>query len=165
MLRFRSGSRICSLSCNGDPRGSPLYTGGLAYQLACGEQFLRVDARIGVAKTIGSRAQRHYDFFHGGIACTLTKAIDGYFDLARASFDGGQRVRRGHAEIIVAVGAHDDILHAWDTLTQVTEEHFILVRQGVADGIRHINSGCARLDSGLKDTAEIVPIAARSIFC
>ena len=65
----------------------------------------------------------------------------------------------------MAVGAHNDILHAWDTLAQVMEEHFILVRQGVADGIRHVNSGCARLDSGLKDTAEIVPIAARGIFC
>src|SRR3989440_2569208 len=141
------------------------YTGEPAYQLACGEQFLRVDACIGVAKAIGPCAQRHYDFFHGGIACTLTQAIDGYFDLARTSFDGGQRVGRSHAEIIVAVGAHDDILHAWDTLSQVTEEHFILVRQGVADGIRHIDSGCTRLDSDLEDAAEIVPIAARGIFC
>ena len=42
-----------------------------------------------------------------GVAGALAEAVDGDLDLPGAGLDAGQRVGRGEAEIVVAVGADD----------------------------------------------------------
>src|SRR5260370_24679556 len=38
------------------------------------------------------------------------------------------------------------------------------IRRGVTYGIRHVDGRCPRLDGGLKDAAEIIPVAAGGIL-
>src|SRR6266581_3970557 len=83
----------------------------------------------------------------------------------RPKVSGRVRVGRRHTEVVVTVGTHSHIFHAGNALAQVTEEHFIFMGHGVANGIRHVDGGGARLDGSLEDAAQVVPIAASGIFC
>src|SRR6266478_3687212 len=134
------------------------------HKLAGRQELACVDARVDIAEEIRTRAQSHHHFFHGGIACALAHAVDGHLYLPRSRFDGGQSVGGCHAQIVMAMGAHHNILYPRDALTQVTEQRFVLIRRGVTNGIRHVDGRCPRLDGGFKDAAEIIPVAAGGIL-
>ncbi len=84
--------------------------GQVADQPRCRADLLGLDA-AGAAVELGRpRAQRHDHLFQRGVAGSLTEAVDGHFDLARTGLDGGERVGRGEAEVVVAMDADDGAL-------------------------------------------------------
>ena len=45
----------------------------------------------------------HHNLLQGGVACTLTQAVDCNLHLTRTILYGSQRVGRSHTEVVVAV--------------------------------------------------------------
>ena len=68
------------------------------------------DVGVDTAELLAARGQRHHDLFERGVSGSLADAVHRHFDLTRACRDRGQRVRRRHAEIVVAVDRDDDIV-------------------------------------------------------
>src|SRR5437763_1309060 len=57
-----------------------------------------------------------------------------------------------------------DIIYTRHTFTQIAEEHFVFVWQGITDGIGHINSCCSSLNGCSEHLTQIIPITACCIF-
>ena len=72
--------------------------------------------------------QRHDDLFEGAVAGPLAEAVDGAFDLPGPFEHGGEAVGDGHAQVVVAVDAEDDLVDAADVLLQVGDGGGVLAR-------------------------------------
>ena len=94
----------------------------LTDQLAGRKKLLRTDTSADVPKGFWSGTESHDDFFHGRITRALTKAIDGYLNLSRASFNGGKSIGSAHTQVVVTMSAHDYLIDTRDTFQQITEE-------------------------------------------
>ena len=66
--------------------------------------LLRVDARVETAERLLAQLDRHGDLLERAVARTLAQTVHAALDLERAVLNGGDRVGRGHAEVVVAVG-------------------------------------------------------------
>ncbi len=88
----------------------------------------------------------HDDLFQGRIPGAFTNAVDGHLGLPRACLEAGQGVRRGQAQIVVAVHGPDDPVRSGRVFTQVTDEVSELLRQGVPDGVGDVQRRGPRLN-------------------
>ncbi len=139
------------------------HAGDFAQQLAGGEEMFGGDGRfVGIA--IVANAHGHDDLFERGVAGALSDTVDGAFDLARSSGDGGHGVGDGHAEIVVAVGGDGDVLDSLHAAADGCDQLAELGGHGVADRVRNIERGRAGLDDCFEHLAEEFRIGARSIF-
>ena len=138
--------------------------GNLTDQAACCHDLLGIDAHFQI-KVVFAGFERHDGFFQRAIARTLAQAVDGAFDLARATdLDAGQRVGYGHTQVVVAVHAPDGLVAVGNTLTQGFDESAVQLRYGVANRIGNIDGGGAFFDDCFNNLAEKIHFTAISIF-
>ena len=111
-----------------------------------------------------ARAQRHHDFFHGGVARALADPVHGALDLAGAGPDRGQRVRDRQAQVVVAVDREARQVRLRHALAQVGDELGVLERRGVADRIRDVQRARAGRDRAAADLDQELPVAAGGVL-
>ena len=106
------------------------------------------------------------NFFESRVAGALADAVDGAFHLARTGVDGGQRVGDGEAEVVVAVRGEDDALRVdgGDALADLAKHLAVFFGSGVADGVGHVDGGCACLDGNAHHFDKEVAIGAGGVF-
>ena len=112
------------------------------------EELAGVDVGVGV-KLLTVHLDAHDHFLHGRVARTLAQAVDGALDLGCAVFNARQRQGRGHAQVVVAMHRHGDVLDAANVLHEVPDATAELVGQAVTGGIGDVHDGCAGVDNGL----------------
>ena len=98
---------------------------------------------------VGARPEGHHDLLQRRVAGALAEAVDGDLHLAGTRLDGGQRVRRREAEVVVAVDADGRV--AADEVDDGADEPAELGRDRVAHGVGDVDGRGARLDDGLVD--------------
>ena len=111
---------------------------------------------------IGAHFERHHDLFERRVAGALADAVDRALDLPRAGLHGGQRVRDGQAEIVVAVRRQDRAVA--DARAHGREHALDIGRQRVADRVGQVDRRRAGVDRRLGDLAEEREVAARRIL-
>ena len=62
----------------------------------------RIDAML-EAEQVAARLQRHHNLLGRGVPRALAQSVERAFDLTRARHQRGERIGRGHAEVVVAV--------------------------------------------------------------
>ena len=92
----------------------------------------------------------HHDLLQARVAGALAEAVDGDLHLAGAGLDGGERVRRGEPQVVVAVHADGGVAHRRRSTTRPTRRAE-LGRDRVADRVGDVHRGRARLDHRLVD--------------
>ncbi|MNS97555.1 hypothetical protein D3C72_1318920 [compost metagenome] len=138
--------------------------GGLADHAAGGHDVLGVDVQV-EPEVVPARLHGHDHFFERAIACALSQAVDRALDLARAAdLHAGQRVRHGHAQVVVAMHRPDRLVAVGNALAQHLDEVAVQLRNGVADGVGHVDGGGALVDHGLEHAAQEVGVAAVAVF-
>ena len=121
-------------------------TGGLADHATSGQNLLCINANIQI-EIIAASFNSHDDFFKRAIAGALAQAVDRAFNLpCTADFHACQRVRNGHAEIVMAMHGPHNFVRIGNAFTQVFDEITIQLRNGIADGVGHID-GRSALDN------------------
>ena len=98
-----------------------------------GGELRRVDDGV-EPEDLPAGAQQHDDLFERCVAGTLADAVDGALDLAGTGDEGGERVRHGQAEVVVAVDRQGDLVHALDGAQRLDQRRH-LVGDDVADGV------------------------------
>ena len=136
--------------------------GQVADQAAGGRDLLRGHAAGEVRELRRPRAQRHDDLFQRGVAGPLAEPVDGHLDLSRAGLDGGQRVGRGQAEVVVAVDADDGARS--DPFDDRADERPELRWDGVADRVGDVDRGGTGVDDRLVDAQQELRVGARGIL-
>ncbi len=109
---------------------------------------------------IGTRAQRHDDLFHRGVAGALAETVDSAFDLTRAGADGRQRIGNGEAQIVVAMNRDDRLVDVGHAVEQHLDEGRELLRHRIAQRIGNVDGASTGLDCRFHTAAEEIMIAA-----
>ena len=110
------------------------------------------------------RAEVHHDLLQRGISGPLANAADTALSLARTRRDARERVRDRHAKVIVAVHRDDGLVDVRNAVHHVRDHVVDFLRRGIADRVRQIHRGGARLDDGLDDLAHVVLVRARGVL-
>ena len=114
----------------------------------------------GIAVVAG--LEDHDDLFERAVAGALADAVDGAFDLARAGFDGGERVGDGEAEIVMAMDADDGgVAERFD---DAADDFAVFFGSGVADRVGNVDGAGSGGDHGARDLFEIIRVGAGSVF-
>ena len=124
--------------------------------------LLGLDAADEIRELGRAGPERHDDLLERRVAGPLAEAVDRDLDLARAGLDGGERVRRGEPEVVVAVDADRRV--AADEVDDPADERPELRRDRVADGVRDVDRRGAGLDDGLVDLEEEVGVGPRRVL-
>ena len=124
--------------------------------------LLGLDAGDEVRELPGARPEGHDDLLQARVAGPLAEAVDRDLDLAGARLDGGQRVRGGEAQVVVAVDAdHGGVA---DPLLDPAHEGAELGRDGVAHGVRDVERRGAGLGDRLVDVEQERVLGARGVL-
>ena len=98
------------------------------------------------------RPEGHDDLLERRVAGALAEAVDRDLDLARPGLDGGERVGRGEAEVVVAVDGDRRVPP--DEVDDAADEGPELGRDRVADGVGDVDRGGPGADDRLVDLEE-----------
>src|ERR1035441_658801 len=136
-----------------------------AEDLAGGVKIFELDVG-GDAEAVAADIEGGGDLFEGSIAGAFADAVDGALDLARAVGDGGQRVGNGQAQVVVTMRREDDArgVDGRDALADLGEHAAVFFGGGVADGVWHVDGGCAGLDGYADHFDEEIAIGAGGVF-
>ncbi len=116
------------------------------------------------AKQRPAGMQCHHHFFERGVARALADAVDRALHLARAGADGGQAVRHGHAEVVMAMRREHDLVRPAHVLAQVLE-HFADFGGGdITDGVGRVEYAGAGFDGDREDLGEVFRFGAQGVF-
>ena len=120
--------------------------------------------RIGGAVRIlvGAGLENHDHFLERAIAGALADSVDGAFHLARAGFDGGQRVGHRQTQIVVAVYAHDGVFA--QRPRDAPDQLAVFLGRGIAHRIGNVHRAGARRHDRFRNRFQIVGIGARAVF-
>ena len=128
---------------------------------------LGADAGLVARVVVAPRAEGHHDLFERGVARALADAVDRDLDLPHARLDRGDRVGGRHAEVVVVVGAVDDLVGVRQALPDVLahggEHRRALVGQGVADGVGQVDRPRPGAYRHLDRPAEVVDVGAGGV--
>lgn len=133
--------------------GLHVHAGDGADQAARLDELAGVDVGVRI-ELLAVHAHGHDHFLHGRVACALAEAVDGALDLCGPVAHAGQRQRRGHAQVVVAVHRHGDIVDAGHVVHEVLDARAEVLRQRVARGVRDVHHRGPRLDDRLDDPRE-----------
>ncbi|OPY66384.1 MAG: hypothetical protein A4E57_02823 [Syntrophorhabdaceae bacterium PtaU1.Bin034] len=114
-------------------------------------------------KDIPSCPKDHDDLFHCRITRTFSYAVDRAFHLAGAGLHRSNRVGDGQAEIVMTVDTDNGPGNIRYMIHDVADQRTELIRDRIADRVRHVYGSRSCIDRHLKDTAKVVPIASRCI--
>jgi hypothetical protein len=135
-------------------------------QLRSADDARGIDRAVLLVESL-AHLQHHRDFFQRAVAGALADAVDGAFDLARAAFDGGQRVGHGQAQVVVAVRAEDHIgrvRYVGDAGDDLLEHRADFLRRGEADGVGQVDGGGAGGDGHARDLDQVVQLGTGGIL-
>ena len=116
------------------------------------------------AEVVRARAQRHDDFFQRGVAGPFAQPVDGAFHLARAVDHAVERIGHRHAQIVVAVDADGGALDPGHVFAKAANQRAILLRHGIAGGVRDIDHSGPGGDDGGDHLKQVVAIRAPGVF-
>ena len=133
--------------------GLHVHAGDGRHEAARLDELARVDLGAGV-QLVAVHLDAHDHFLHGRVARALAEAVDGALDLRGPVAHAGQRQRRGHAQVVVAVHRHSDIVDAGHVVHEVLDARAEVLRQRVARGVRDVHHRGPRLDDRLDDPRE-----------
>ena len=88
---------------------------------------------------VSPHTERHNNFFQSGVARALAQTIDRAFDLPCAAFNSRQRVRRRHAQIVMAMGGENHIFCTRHLGNQAADQVSTFDRSRVANGVRNVD--------------------------
>ena len=91
------------------------------------------------AKEVVARPERHDHLLQRGVACPFADAIHGHLHLTRAVEHAGQRVGRGHSQVVVAVDRDNSAVDIGHVLDDGADECTELVGRGVTGGVRDVD--------------------------
>ncbi len=128
-----------------------------------GEDVLGLDAGVHVEQVLAG-LDRHDDLLQCGVAGALAQAVDGAFHLARTGHHRGQGVGHGQTEVVMAMHGEHRLVGIGDALEQLADGVGVLVRNGVADGVRNVDGTCAGVDGSLDDSAEEIDLRAPGVL-
>ena len=117
----------------------------------------------GDAEGVAAGLDGHDDLFEGGVARALAEAVDAALHLPGTLDDGRDAVRRGIAEVVVAVDADDGLVDVGDVLLDEADALGELGRQGVPDGIGDVHGGRAGIDAGLQHPIQVLDVGAGGV--
>ncbi len=126
-------------------------------------ELTRVDVGMGV-ELLAVHLHCHDDFFHGGIAGTLTQTVDGTLDLTSTIGDTGQGKRSSHAQVVVAMHGNGGLVDVLDVFHQELDATTELIGQRITGGVGNVHDGSASLDDGLNDLGQELVVRTTSIF-
>ena len=130
---------------------------------ACLGELPRVDVGMGV-ELLAVHADAHDDFLERRVARTLAEAVDRALDLGRAVLHALERKRGRHAEVVVAVNRHGDVLDAAHVLHKVRDAAAELGGKRVSRGVGDVDDGRARVDNALDDLHEEVVVGTPGVL-
>ena len=119
---------------------------------------------VPVGEFVVTHVDRHHDLFERSVAGALADAVDRALDLTRTADHAGQRIRHGHAEVVMAMHREHGLVRVRHALDQRLDEVGVFLRHRVAHGVRNVHRGRAGLDDGLDDAAQILHLAAGAVF-
>ena len=122
----------------------------------------RVDVGA-IGHDVVAHLERHHHLFERGVPRPLSEPVDRAFDLARTGLDRGQRVRRRHAEVVVAMRREDDRVGARHAFAQHRDEGRGFARRGIAHRVGDVDRARPRLDRGLDHAAEEIMLGPRRV--
>ena len=140
------------------------YPGDIGDEVADRIEPLRADAHRLVMEVIAPRLDRHHDLFEGRVAGPLAQAVDGALDLASASVDGRQAVGNPQSQIVVTVVLKNGPIDVRHMLPQILKDVAILLRDGVADGVRNIDCRRAGRNGPFDNLAQKIELRAGRVF-
>ena len=106
----------------------------------------------------------HDDLFERGVAGTLAQAVDGALNLRGTVAHGGQGKGSGHAQVVVGMAGHGDVLDAADVLHEAMDARAKMLRQRIAGGVGDVDDRGAGLHDGLNDALEELLLGAAGIL-
>ena len=136
--------------------------GEVAHQAGGRGDLLGGDRGHQVGELGGPRPQGHHDLLEARVPGALAEAVDRDLDLPRARLDGGQGVRRGEAQVVVAVDADRGV--AADPVHDPADEGTELGRDRVAHGVRDVDRGGTGLHDGLVHVEQERVLGARGVL-
>ena len=106
----------------------------------------------------------HNNLLEGRISGTLAQTVYRHLHLAGTVLDGGQRVGRGHAQIVVAVGRDDGLVDVGDVVLKVGDLGAVLARQTVTRRVGYVYDSGAGRDYGLHHAGQKLVLGAACIL-
>ena len=122
-----------------------------------------VDARR-KAKELAPCLEGHHDLLEGSVPGPLADAVDRNLRLTSAGLQTGERVRGGHAEVVVAVDGDDGVFDSPDLFLEAGDGFGEFRRRRVADGVRDVDGPRAGLDGRLDHLAEKIELGATGVL-
>ena len=132
--------------------------GDLRHQFGSRDDLCTVDTDSQI-EIILAGTQRHHYLFQRCITCALTQTIDGAFDLACAAYHHtGQRIRHGHAEIVVAVHRPDRLIGIGYAFAQRLKHIAVQLGHTITYGVSEVDRGRAFGNHAFEYAAEKIHI-------
>ena len=104
------------------------------------------------------------NLFERGVPGAFANAVDRAFHLARPGFERSQTIGDRQAQIIMAMAGENHIFHARHALAQQAKHRRVLLRNGVADGVRKIDDGGSGCNGDADHLAQKIRVGARRVF-
>ena len=137
--------------------------GQLADQAADRVDAPGVDARI-QAEQVAAGAEGHDHLFQRCIARPLADAVDRHLHLPRPGPHPGQRIGRGHAQVVVAVDRDGRPVDVGHMLDDAPDERAKLLRRGVAGRIGDVDHRRPGVNDRFQHPVEILRVGAARIL-
>ena len=106
----------------------------------------------------------HNDLLEGCVSGTFAQTVYRHLHLAGTVLDGSQRVGRGHAQIVVAVGRDDGLVDVGDVVLKVGDLGAVLARQTVTRRVGYVYDSGAGRDYGLHHAGQKLVLGAACIL-
>ena len=113
---------------------------------------------------IGTGLDRHDDLLERRVAGTLADTIECPFDLSGTGLHGRERIRHGHAEIVMAMDTDHRLGDVSDMVAQVGDQVGVLTGHRVADGVGDIDRVGASLDCSLHNLCQKLRLGTGGIL-
>ena len=115
-------------------------------------------------RNVGMAAQYHSYLLEGRIAGPFSYPVYRHFALAGARKQAGDRVGRGHTEVVMAVCGDDGLLYAVHMLDKIAYLGGILRRQAVPCSVRYVDDRRPGLNHGLHHAREVFVVGTAGVL-
>ena len=135
-----------------------------AHQSACADYFFCVNTYGHVRKQVLPDLEGHDNLFERRISRALAEPVDRALDLASAVRNRGERIRRGHTEIVMTMHRNDRFVDIRHPIENRVDYPGKMLRCRIPDRIGDIDRRSATGDRGLHDTAQKIDPGTARVF-